>query len=109
MFSSIPPPANTIGTISFARAAPNSRGTALFINLENNSPFLDTISFMEVTGFPVVAKITSGLDVAQSFYGGYIDSLDTKQDSIAMFGNEYLRREYPKLDYIHKAYITENH
>jgi len=97
---------NVIGTLSFARGAPNSRGTALFINLQNNSPFLDTISFMEVTGFPVVARIISGIDVAKSFYGGYGEALDAKQDSIVLFGNKYLKNKYPKLDYIHKAYIT---
>lgn len=97
---------NTKGTISFARGGPNSRGTSLFININNNSPRLDTISFMGVIGFPVVAQITSGLDVADSFYNGYGRDLDTKQDSIQLLGNEYLRKNYPKLDYIHKAYIT---
>ena len=38
--------ANTKGTVCFARGGPESRGTDLFINLDNNSPFLDTISFM---------------------------------------------------------------
>ncbi len=99
---------NTIGTLSFARGGPNTRGAGLFINLNDNAPFLDTVSFMDVTGFPVVAKITSGLDVAQSLYSGYGASLDNKQDTIYMLGNDYLSREYPKLDYIHRAYITDN-
>lgn len=98
---------NTKGTLSFARGGPKSRGTAIFINLSDNSPFLDTIAFMDVTGFPVVAQITSGLDVAESFYDGYGAELDDKQDSIFINGNSYLRENYPKLDYIRKAYITE--
>lgn len=97
---------NTKGTLCFARGEPETRGTALFINLEDNTPFLDTIAFMDVTGFPVVAQITSGLDVANSFYNGYGAELDEKQDSIYKFGNEYLKNKYPKLDYIKKAYIT---
>ena len=98
---------NTKGTICFARGGPESRGTGLFINLKNNSPLLDTISFMNVTGFPVVAQITSGFDVAELFYSGYGAELDNKQDSIFIYGNSYLREKYPELDYIHRAYITE--
>ncbi|MEQ9299037.1 MAG: peptidylprolyl isomerase [Cyclobacteriaceae bacterium] len=96
---------NMKGTISFARGGPASRGTSLFVNLNNNSPRLDTISFMGVRGFPVVAQITSGFDVAYSFYNGYGRALDTKQDTIQLLGNEYLRRNYPELDYIVKARI----
>jgi len=97
---------NTKGTLCFARGEPETRGTALFINLEDNTPFLDTIAFMDVTGFPVIAQITSGLDVANSFYNGYGAELDNKQDSIYRFGNDYLKNKYPRLDYIKKAYIT---
>ena len=97
---------NTKGTISFARGGPESRGTNLFINLDNNSPFLDTITFMNVTGFPVVAQVISGLDVAESFFNGYGAELDDKQDSIFTYGNAYLKSNYPELDFIHKAYIT---
>lgn len=97
---------NTKGTLSFARGGPKSRTTNLFINLQNNSPRLDTISFMKVKGFPVVAEVISGFDVVESFYNGYSADLDTKQDSIGLQGNAYLKKNYPKLDYIHKAYIT---
>lgn len=96
---------NMKGTISFARGGPASRGTSLFVNLNNNSPRLDTISFMGVKGFPVVAQITSGFDVADLFYNGYGRELDTKQDTIQLLGNDYLRKNYPKLDYILKARI----
>ncbi len=97
---------NTKGTMSFARGGPRSRTTNLFINLKNNSPRLDTISFMKVKGFPVVAQVISGMEVVESFYDGYGADLDTKQDSISLMGNAYLKQNYPKLDYIHKAYIT---
>ncbi|MEN8137766.1 MAG: peptidylprolyl isomerase [Bacteroidota bacterium] len=98
---------NLKGTISFARGGKESRSTQLFINLNNNSPRLDTISFMGVKGFPVVAQITSGMEVVEMFYEGYGSELDDKQDSINKYGNKYLRKNYPKLDYINKAYIIE--
>lgn len=95
---------NTKGTVSFARGGPETRSTDLFINLKDNLP-LDTISFMNVLGFPVIARVTSGFDVVASFYGEYGASLDDKQDSIVMYGNKYLKEKYPKLDYIKKASI----
>ena len=76
---------NTQGAVSFARGGPETRGTQLFINLKDNSPRLDTISFMD----------------------GYEAELDNKQDTIFAQGNTYLKKNYPKLDYIHKAYITK--
>lgn len=98
---------NTQGSVSFARGGPETRGTQLFINLKDNSPRLDTISFMDVKGFPVVAQVISGFDVVESFYDGYEAELDNKQDTIFAQGNTYLKKNYPKLDYIHKAYITK--
>ncbi|MDF0705785.1 peptidylprolyl isomerase [Flagellimonas okinawensis] len=98
---------NTQGSVSFARGGPETRGTQLFINLKDNSPRLDTISFMDVTGFPVVAQVISGFDVVESFYDGYKAELDDKQGTIYDQGNTYLRKNYPKLDYIHKASITK--
>jgi len=97
---------NTQGTISFARSGPETRRTNIFINLKSNSPRLDTIYYGKVTGFPVIAKVTSGFEVVESFYDGYGRDLDDKQDSISLYGNAYLKKNYPKLDYIFKAYIT---
>lgn len=98
---------NTQGTISFARGGPESRGTMLFINLEDNNPRLDTIQFMGVEGFPVVAEITDGLEVALSFYDGYGRTLDTMMDTVMKGRNELFEKDFPKLDYIHRAYLIE--
>lgn len=97
---------NTKGTITYARGGPKTRGTVLFINLANNSPRLDTMAYAGVSGFPVIAQIKSGFEVADSFYKGYGRALDFKQDSIYLYGNAFLKKHYPELDYIHKAYIT---
>ncbi len=96
---------NTKGSVSFAREGPESRSFHLFINLKDNSR-LDTIAFNKVTGFPVVAQVISGFDVIESLYSGYGAELDDKHDLINANGNTYLKKNYPKLDYIHKAYIT---
>jgi cyclophilin family peptidyl-prolyl cis-trans isomerase len=97
---------NLLGTISFARGGPNTRGTQLFINIANNSPRLDTLSFREVSGFPVVAKVTSGMEHVLLFFDEYGNRPSIDQDSINKYGNRYLQQQYPELDYIQKAYLT---
>lgn len=98
---------NLEGTISFARGGKESRTTQIFVNLKSNSPRLDTINFGGVKGFPVIAKVTNGMDVVQSFYSDYGGKPASKQDSIYKRGNAYLKKHYPKLDYIKKAYIIK--
>ena len=91
---------NTERTIAFARGGPKTRGTQLFINLKNNSPRLDTLNYLNVTGFPVVGEVTEGWEVVSGFYDGYGNDPAVKQDSINTFGNTYLKTRFPKLDYI---------
>lgn len=98
---------NVKGAMSFARSSEQTRTHQLFINLKSNAPRLDTIHYNNVTGFPVVAKVVSGMDVVESFYDGYGSELGNRQDSINRYGNDYLHRNYPKIDYIKKAYILE--
>lgn len=97
---------NLKGTISFARSTPGTRTSQIFINLIDNTR-LDTLDYSKVKGFPVVAKVTKGMNVVDSFYNGYGAELDNKQDSIHDLGNIYLKKNYPNLDYIIKAYVTE--
>lgn len=88
--------------ISFARDGVDSRTTQIFINLKDNHR-LDTIHYNDVTGFPVIAKITKGMENVHKFYSTDDDVPD--QDSIQKYGNDFLKRKYPKLDYIIRAYI----
>lgn len=94
-------------TVAFARGGPQTRGTQLFINLENNSPRLDTLDYMEVIGFPVVGEVTGGWDAVMQFYDGYGNEPAAKQDSINKLGNAFLLSNYPELDYIKKVTILE--
>ncbi len=98
---------NFEGTIAFARGGKETRSTQLFVNLKSNSPRLDTLFYSGVSGFPVIAKVTTGMDVVHSFHKGYAEKPGRRQDSIHKYGNRYLKKNYPKLDYIKKAYILK--
>lgn len=93
-------------TISFARGGVETRSNQIFINLKDNYR-LDKLAYSGVIGFPVVAKVVNGQENVLKFYDGYGENLGRKQDEIAKQGNEFLRKEYPKVDYIIKAYILK--
>ncbi|MEQ6123097.1 peptidylprolyl isomerase [Pseudotenacibaculum sp. MALMAid0570] len=97
---------NYKGAISFARGGVKSRGTQIFINLKDNNR-LDKLDYSGVKGFPVIAKVISGMENVEKFYGGYGDKLGFKQDSIQKFGNKFIRDKYSEVDFIHKAYIIK--
>jgi peptidyl-prolyl cis-trans isomerase A (cyclophilin A) len=95
---------NLKGVISYARDGLNSRTSQLFINLKDNYK-LDTIAFNGLRGFPPVGKITSGFEVVESFFSGYGFEPANHQDSVMIYGNQYLKKLFPKLDYIIDASI----
>jgi len=94
-------------TIAFARAGKKTRTSEIFINLKNNSPYLDTVFFDGVKGFPVIAKVSKGMEIVEQFYSGYSGKPAHNQDSINIKGNAYLKSNFPKLDYIIKASIID--
>jgi len=93
-------------TISFARGGKESRTTQIFINMKNN-PRLDKLDYEGVAGFPVIAKITNGMENVKKFYADYGPKAAHRQDSIYTKGNNFLKRNFPELDYITKAYIIK--
>lgn len=94
---------NAEGTISFARAGKNTRSCQLFINFKDNFR-LDTLSG-ETKGFPVFGYVSKGMKVVKKFYTGYQDEPRKKMDSTVKNIPEFLKKNFPKLDYINKAYI----
>ena len=92
--------------IAFARDVENSRTTQIFINLKANNR-LDTITFYKVKGFPVIAKVIGGQENILKFYNKYGNKLGMKQDSIQKYGNAFIRKKYPEIDFIKKAYIIK--
>jgi peptidyl-prolyl cis-trans isomerase A (cyclophilin A) len=95
---------NVRGTVAFAFKDPNGRTTQVFINLRDNSANHDKEPFVPI------AKIIEGMEVADALYAGYGEQAGGgiragKQDPVFTGGNEYLKREFPRLDYILKATI----
>lgn len=103
---------NTRGTIAFARDGPETRTVQLYINLRDNAR-LDKYGGI---GFAPIAEVVSGMEVVDSLYSGYGEARpDTgkarpgregpPQDSIQRWGNAYLHRGWPKLDYVRTARV----
>ena len=97
---------NLEGTISFARDGANTRTAQLFINLKDNFK-LDTVNYNGLRGFPPIAKIIDGFEIVDSFYAGYGFEPANHQDSIMIYGNAYVKRHFPEVDYILSAEILE--
>jgi peptidyl-prolyl cis-trans isomerase A (cyclophilin A) len=96
---------NKRGTLIFARGGPGTRSTQLALNLTDN-PGLDTVDFMDVTGFPPVARVVEGMEVADAFYSRYGNEPSAMQDSISAKGNAWLEAVFPGLDRIIRAVIV---
>ena len=89
--------------VSFASSGKKSRTTQLFINLSDN-PKLDAL------GFAPLGRVRE-LDVARKLYSGYGEASPQGrgpvQARIARDGNAYLTAEFPKLDYVEQATVTD--
>jgi cyclophilin family peptidyl-prolyl cis-trans isomerase len=95
---------NTRGTVAFAFKDPNGRTTQVFINLKDNSATHDREPFI------VFGEVIEGMNVADSLYAEYGESAGGgiragKQDPVFEGGNEYLKKNFPLLDYISRACV----
>lgn len=88
---------NHRGNISFARSGKETRDNDLFINLQNNSPRLDTISSGGVKGYPVLGRITKGMEVVDALYSGYGDTVFEKYRLLFSNKKAFITA-YPMLD-----------
>ena len=95
---------NTTGTLTFATAGKDTRTTQFFLNLADNKR-------LDQMGFAPICKVASGLDKVQKFYAEYGEGAPMgtgpAQDMIQMEGNTYLKKNFPKLDYIKSAKIKQ--
>jgi len=95
-----PTQSNLKGYITYAMAGPNTRTTQLFINYGDNSR-LDSM------GFAPFGKVTKGMQVVESIYSGYGEGapngMGPEQGRAQMQGNEYFKKDFPKMDYILSA------
>jgi homoserine O-acetyltransferase len=97
--------ANVRGTIAFAWAVPNGRTTQVFINLRDNRDTHDQEPFVPF------GRVVEGLEVADAWFDNYGEAAGGgiragKQDPVFQGGNSYLRKNFPKLDYIRRATIV---
>jgi len=95
---------NTRGTISFATAGPNTRTTQVFINFGDNSS-------LDRMGFAPFGKVVAGMNVVDSInpeYGeGAPRGRGPEQGRLQMEGNAYLKKGFPRMDYVKKATIVK--
>jgi peptidyl-prolyl cis-trans isomerase A (cyclophilin A) len=97
---------NTRGMVTFAQPSqPNARSSQIFINFGDNA-------YLKKHGaFAPFGKVISGMDVVDSLFSGYGEGAPSgrgpSQSMIAREGNEYLKRDFPKLDFIIRATIVE--
>ena len=84
-----------------ARAGdPNSAGSQFFI-VHEDSTFLDG-------QYTVFGRVIEGMDVADALFDEYGEAAGGgiragKQDPVFQAGNEYLKKNFPRLDYIRTA------
>ena len=90
---------NARGTIVFATAGPNTRTTQLFINTrpEGNK-------FLDDSGFAPFGQVVKGMEVVDALNAEYGER--PNQGAIQQLGNDYLKQQFPRLDYIKSATIV---
>jgi peptidyl-prolyl cis-trans isomerase A (cyclophilin A) len=88
---------NKRGTIVFATSGPNTRRNQFFINYSDNAR-------LDGLGFSPFGRVVEGMSVVDSIYAGYGETPD--QSRVAAEGNAYLKRTFPRLDYIKSARIV---
>jgi len=93
---------NVRGAVTFATAGPNTRTTQLFINFGNNTR-------LDAMGFSSFGKVSEGMDVVDKINGEYGEGAPAgrgpDQGRVQREGNAYLKKDFPKLDYIKSATI----
>ncbi|HET9572487.1 MAG TPA: peptidylprolyl isomerase [Methyloceanibacter sp.] len=94
---------NKRGMITFAAAGPDTRTTQVFINFGDNAGLDDQ-------GFAPFGQVISGMEVVDALYAEYGEGAPQgggpDQGLVQSQGNAYLKKDFPKLDYIKTATIV---
>jgi peptidyl-prolyl cis-trans isomerase A (cyclophilin A) len=95
---------NTQGMVSFAMGGPDTRSAQFFVNYGDNS-------YLDASGFSPFGKVIEGFETVTKLYNGYGEGEPNgkgpAQGKIYRRGNDYLKGEFPELDYITSATIVE--
>lgn len=90
---------NKRGTLTFATRGPNTRTTQLFINFGDNAQ-------LDAMGFAPLGTVFAGMAVVDSLFKGYGER-GPDQTLMGTEGNAYVRKGFPKLDFIKTARISQ--
>jgi peptidyl-prolyl cis-trans isomerase A (cyclophilin A) len=91
---------NKRGTLTFATAGANTRTTQVFINLADNAS-------LDAQGFAPFGAVTSGMATVAKLYSGYGDAPTSDQSQMASEGDAFLKKNFPKLDRIVTARVSQ--
>jgi peptidyl-prolyl cis-trans isomerase A (cyclophilin A) len=95
---------NKRGFITFATSGPNSRTTQVFINFGDNSR-------LDGMGFASFGQVSSGMNVVDQLYSDYGEGAPSgrgpNQGRMQSEGNAYLTKDFPNLDFVRKATISQ--
>ena len=95
---------NKRGYLSYATSGPNTRTTQMFINYGDNSR-------LDGQGFSPFGMVVEGMDVVDKLYGGYGEGAPggsgPEQGRVQHEGKTYLDKDFPQLDSIKTARITD--
>ena len=83
---------------------PDTTDAQFFVNYGDNS-------YLDESGFAPFGKVVEGMESVKELYSGYGEGEPNGkgpgQGKIYRGGNDYLKAEFPELDYIVKASIVE--
>jgi peptidyl-prolyl cis-trans isomerase A (cyclophilin A) len=88
---------NTRGTLVYASNGRDTRSHQLFVNLTDNKN-------LDRQGFSPIGRVVEGMGVVDSLYSGYSEQVS--YHLLATLGNSYLKRMFPKIDYIKSVRIV---
>jgi peptidyl-prolyl cis-trans isomerase A (cyclophilin A) len=93
---------NGRGMVTYATAGPGTRTTQIFINYRDNNA-------LDASGFAPFGQVVEGMSVVDSLYGGYGEGAPAgrgpNQMRMHIEGEQYLARQFPRLDKILKATV----
>jgi peptidyl-prolyl cis-trans isomerase A (cyclophilin A) len=88
---------NERGTVAFAQEPGHPRSHTIFINRRDNE-------YLDGQNFVPIGRVIEGMAVVDSLQWPYVEKAD--HHMLAAIGNRYMRRNYPKTDYVKTAVVV---
>jgi cyclophilin family peptidyl-prolyl cis-trans isomerase len=88
---------NERGTVAFAQEETKPRSHTIFINRRDNE-------YLDQQHFVPFGRVVEGMAVVDSLQWPYVEKAD--HHMLSTIGNRYMRRNYPKADYVRSAIIV---